>query len=150
MVMLGFLAGLRVAEIAALRWEDVALHVNPPVLVVRHGKGNKDRVVPLHPELRVHLVALERGAGPVIESWSEPGEHVQPGTITRTITGRFRAHGLAATPHALRHTFITEAFRASRSAIAARNLAGHDTIATTERYIGFTPDTAEVITKMFM
>lgn len=44
-------AGLRVSEAVALTVEDLQLDGDQPTLRVRLGKGHKDRVVPLHPEL---------------------------------------------------------------------------------------------------
>lgn len=44
-------AGLRVSEVASLAPADVNLQATPPELKVRQGKGHKDRIVPLHPEL---------------------------------------------------------------------------------------------------
>lgn len=44
-------AGLRVSEVARLAPADVNLQTTPPELKVRQGKGHKDRIVPLHPEL---------------------------------------------------------------------------------------------------
>lgn len=44
-------AGLRVSEAVALEVADLQLDGDQPTLRVRQGKGSKDRVVPVHPEL---------------------------------------------------------------------------------------------------
>ena len=44
-------AGLRVSEAVALEVADLQLDGDRPTLKVRQGKGRKDRIVPLHPEL---------------------------------------------------------------------------------------------------
>ena len=52
LVMLeGWRAGLRVSEAVALKVEDLQLDVDNPALRIRQGKGGKDRIVPVHPEL---------------------------------------------------------------------------------------------------
>ncbi len=53
MLALAAYAGLRCQEIAGLRIEDVDFK-RKRILVV-HGKGGKERVVPLHPEVAVRL-----------------------------------------------------------------------------------------------
>ena len=44
-------AGLRVSEAVALEVADLQLAGDRPTLRVRQGKGRKDRIVPVHPEL---------------------------------------------------------------------------------------------------
>lgn len=52
LIRTGLEAGLRVAELAALRWADVKISERKGQLTVRHGKGNKQRVVDLTKSLR--------------------------------------------------------------------------------------------------
>jgi integrase len=54
MLLFGALAGLRRFEIAKLTAEDVHLTAAPPVVFIE-GKGRKERIVPLHPELVARL-----------------------------------------------------------------------------------------------
>lgn len=51
-MMLQWRAGLRISEALNLELMDLHLDVEPAVLRVRKGKGGKDRLVPLHGELR--------------------------------------------------------------------------------------------------
>src|SRR5919206_673314 len=60
LVLLGAHAGLRAQECTDLRWADV--HLARRDLVVRRGKGGKQRVVALSATLRQALQALERRA----------------------------------------------------------------------------------------
>ena len=50
-------AGLRVSEAPALEKRDLFLDSDLPILRVRRGKGNKARVVSMHPELQTALIA---------------------------------------------------------------------------------------------
>ena len=45
-------AGLRVSEVLALDSSDLRIDADPPHIFVRAGKGDKDRLVPMHPDLR--------------------------------------------------------------------------------------------------
>lgn len=136
MVMLGAFAGLRVSEIAVLRGEDVV----PPVLVVRQGKGAKDRAVPLHPRLEV---ALAGRCGPLFPGMSGDA-------VSQRIKAHFRRLGIARRPHDLRASFATEAARASNgNLVLVAQLLGHVSPATTQRYMGWAAPGAEVVARLF-
>jgi len=62
----------------------------------------------------------------------------------------FRELGIDARPHDLRHTFGTEAAKASNGNIVlVAQMMGHSAIQTTQRYIGWTPAGAETVAAMF-
>jgi integrase len=52
LIRTGLEAGLRVSEMAALKWSDVKISERKGTLTVRHGKGNKERTVDLTKSLR--------------------------------------------------------------------------------------------------
>jgi integrase len=62
-------AGLRVSEVCKLRWE----HVGDGQLWVREGKGQKDRVLPLHWRLAAALAYLRNPPDPLISGSSCDG-----------------------------------------------------------------------------
>lgn len=145
MILLGAFAGLRVSEIAKLSTTDIHLDRRPPVLFIDQGKRGKDRIVPLHPVLRNRLAELEPG-------WLFPsrGAHIQAQTVTRRIGRVLNDAGLTATAHCLRHTFGTEFARVAKgNLVAVAKVMGHDSIATTNGYVGWTPESAEMIGEMF-
>jgi integrase/recombinase XerC len=59
LIRTGLEAGLRVSEMAALRWSDVKISERKGTVLVRHGKGNKERTVDLTKSLRTAF--LEHG-----------------------------------------------------------------------------------------
>lgn len=121
MLMLGAYAGLRRMEIAALNATDV----REGLLVVRGGKGGKDRVVPLHPAL---AGALAGRAGQVF-----PGH--TPESVGRAIARHLRSCGIDATAHQLRHTFGTELARVSGGdVLVVGEVMGHSSATTTLGY----------------
>lgn len=128
MIALAAYAGLRIAEIAALERSDIDLVCESPRLAVRSGKGNKDRIVPIHPDLAVML----RGA--------RPGRlvSVSATTVGQKISAHLRSLGIEATAHKLRHTFGTELARSTDgNVILIASLMGHEDVSTSMRYIGW-------------
>lgn len=148
MVALGMYAGLRCAEIAALEAGDIWLHQEPPVLVVRHGKGGKDRVVGVNPELIPYLKGIPK-SGPLFPGQRGRG-HVSAGSVSALLSRHLRRCGIEATPHQLRHTFGTEMARQARGNLVAVAAAmGHETTQTTMGYVGWSGESAEIIAAMF-
>ncbi len=92
-------AGLRVAEIAALKVQDVHLTGRQPNLTVRHGKGDRKRVIPLSGPLsglREHLKELLEWKGIV----GQPTDANEP-LFATTLRGRWKHY----TPDALQNSF---------------------------------------------
>ena len=145
MILLGALAGLRRSEIAGLQRGDIYLDGEPPVIHVRHGKGDKDRVVPIHPTL---LQNLRKGT-----CWLYRARGVK---YNVDAVGRRLQHALTfddenrITGHQLRHYFGTEAARWSGgNVVLVGQLMGHDSTDTTMNYIKWSPtEGADVVNKI--
>lgn len=138
-VMLAAYAGLRAGEIAALSLADLrgdVLHLT--------GKGGRERVVPVHPDLAPALaeaVALRRAEDGSTARWLFPGvggRHMTSGHVTRLV-GRLFPDG-SATTHALRHRFATTAYRSTHDLRAVQELLGHAKPETTARYAATSGD----------
>lgn len=145
-ILLSLRAGLRAAEIAKLEWPmvlDAVGKVGHSIhLEDRVAKMGSGRRVPLHPELRSALVALQRrrprSSGPVISS--RKGGHMKPNSIVFWFWRLFREVGFeGCSSHSGRRTFATQAARlvheAGGSLRDVQLLLGHKAITTTERYV---------------
>ena len=148
-VMLG--AGLRVAEAAALSVCDIIEDQDGDVsLFVVLGKGMKDRVVPIRPEvdalLRVYLVESGRHLGDegrLFLAYDRGARKrrtagVTTRTLCRLITELAQRAGISAkrvTPHSLRHTYALRCLRAGGNVVAVAKLLGHSSISTTQLYV---------------
>ena len=146
--LLLFLArtGARVTEAISVSPAD--LRLDRPSQVLLHGKGSKDRVVPLAPDLVTVLRALrdERGVRP------EAGDPLFVNARGRRLT-RFGVvhilHRLVAaavktypgltrrsiSPHTLRHTTAMHLLQASVDMTTIQSWLGHASVATTHHYV---------------
>jgi site-specific recombinase XerD len=142
MIGLGLYAGLRCAEIAALDCSDVG----HGVIVVRNGKGGKDRVIPLHPELERLLDGLPASG----RLFTRGGRPISSAAVSRLISRHFARCGITATPHQLRHTFGTELARAAKGDLVSMGLImGHGSAETTKGYVGWAAEMGEVVAAMY-
>jgi len=113
--------GLRVSELCALQPDDVTIGERSGQLVVRAGKGSKQRTVALNKEARAALGAIPLPLP------------VRPRQVQRAIEELGRRAGVPATPHTLRHTFAKNlADHVPADRVAA--LLGHTNLNSTRRY----------------
>jgi len=144
-ILLSLRAGLRAAEIAKLEWPmvlDATGKVGQTIeLEDRIAKKKHGRRIPIHPELRSALVKLQLGKiidGPVIRS--RRGGQMKPNSLVNWFKALYRELGFGGcSSHSGRRTFITQVARvipqAGGSLRDVQLLAGHRSLATTERYI---------------
>lgn len=132
MVLLAGRQGLRRGEIARIHSRDLTEDLYGWSLRV-HGKGDKERVIPVHDDIARRLRGLDPG-------WAFPGQidgHLSPrwvGTLVKTaLAGEW-------TTHTLRHRFATVAYRGSRDLIAVQELLGHSKPETTRQYVQLPDD----------
>jgi site-specific recombinase XerD len=143
-------AGLRRSEVCDLYVSDLRMDTEQPTIIVRKGKGNKRREVPLHGEaceyLRNWLHYRAKTEEPylfVIPVCS----HATGAKIVRLTGGRIsgilrelsEVGGVHRhlTPHTFRRFMATKLFEMPGSSLAyVRDALGHESILTTEHYIG--------------
>lgn len=135
-------AGLRIGEVAALRRGDITLRDRAGALRVRHGKGLRDREVPLNATARRALRQLfEKDAAaqstdPVFRSTRNEPMPVR--SIQNTIAALVRRAGLSRpgiTAHSLRHTFALAWLRQHPGQLVElAQLLGHESLDTTAIY----------------
>jgi integrase len=136
MLRLAAEAGLRRAEVARVHHRDLSAGAHGFSLLV-HGKGGKQRVVPISDSLAKLLRAGAAGHSPGMpeRGWLFPtgfGGHLTPDAVGRLVA---RALPDDFAMHTLRHRFATRAYRGTHNLRAVQVLLGHTSIATTERYL---------------
>ena len=150
MVLLSFKAGLRAGEIAALTWSmvmdasgELADAISLPNKATK-GKGG-GRTIPLHSELRAALTSLKAVQGVKVRphlpvAYSERADGYSANAVAVWFHTRYAELGIVgASSHSGRRSFITAAAKkiseAGGSLRDIQELAGHSSLATTQRYI---------------
>jgi integrase len=132
--------GARLGELLTLKWENVKLSANPPVLILDKGVGKeikKDerKVITLSAEAVELLKSQEKILGnPFVFPGARTGKHIVG--IHRIWKRIFDFAGLEyANRHAMRHTFGTLAGGIGLSGPAIQAALNHADPSTTARYI---------------
>ena len=137
-IKLSLLLGLRVAELAQLRWENIDEGRGLVTIGGRESfktKNGKRRILPLTDAARDVLLQASNPSAHVITSSS--GEAVSPLYLSRRFKGACRQAGLPEhlTFHCLRHTACSRMANSGASLEAVRRVMGHSSVRVTERYI---------------
>src|SRR5713226_1696560 len=130
--------GLRVSEVTRLRlgdidWEQQALRIE-------QGKGRKDRIVYLAADalaaLRTCLALRPEVVPEGLVFWNQKRPHraLSSKGIQKKIERYAKAAGIKASCHSLRHTFATNLLEAGAEVISIKELLGHASIGSSERY----------------
>jgi len=121
--------GMRRSELANLEAKDI----HQDFLVVRNGKGGKDRVIPLAaiaPRLHNFVIGMK------------PDEKVfklKPASISNKVRQFAKKAGLDDFhAHSMRHKFATDLLERGANIKQVQELLGHENLATTEVYLSTT------------
>lgn len=150
MILISYLAGLRVGEIASLKIGDV-LDANNEVkneiwLKPEQTKGNKGRKVifgeKLRKEIRIYLDSLKKTDAhrPLIYSQRNK-DGFSPNNLGQEFKRIYHQANISgATSHSGRRTFITNLANKGIGVRLLQVLAGHKSMATTQIYIDVNDD----------
>ena len=128
------LTGIRRSELAHLKVEH--LDFQNRFLMVRKGKGEKDRSIPLADSLRAELERFCQGKRP---------EESVFGLKDISISGFIsvwaqKAGGPRIHVHSFRHLFATEIFEIVKDPMVVKMLLGHGDLNVSQRYISVRPE----------
>jgi len=144
MVRIMLEAGLRVSEVIHLRPHD--LDRNSGNLIIKKGKGGKDRIVWLRNDL-INLIEDWEKRKP-ISQWLFPtstGKKVAPQYMRamvkrKAIQAEIPGAGERVSPHTFRHTAATELLKKTGNVERVRQMLGHVDIRSSQIYIHLVDD----------
>ncbi len=142
--MLLYGSGLRVSELTDLKLKD--LNIEDRVISV-HGKGSKDRLVPINKETQKEFKTYLSIARPVLLSKSDDldndnvflnfkGTSLTPRGVRDILNRLIRetASTLRVSPHTFRHSFATHLLNNGMDVRMVQELLGHSNLSTTQIY----------------
>ena len=132
-----YATGLRLEEATHLKVQDIdSVRM---LLRVAHGKGAKERLVPLSPRLLQELRAYWKAVQP--ERWLFPGgdpeKPLSDTTVQKSCKRAAREAGITkhVSPHVLRHSHATALLEAGVDLLTISRLLGHRSFSTTLIYL---------------
>ena len=140
-VLFLYATGIRLAELIAIDRTDFGpefrdLHVT--------GKGDRERMVPVVPELRrrlfEYMAAIKRddicNSGEKALFLTEQGRRISRTEVYRIVRGELTALGVQGkrSPHVLRHTFATHLMNGGADLREIQELLGHGSLNATQVY----------------
>jgi integrase len=146
LVLLAGEAGLRLGEMAALEWRDIDFAKRQACVQrsawkgqVAAPKGGRLRYVPLTNRLAAALREHRHLRGPLV-LYQDNGLPLTEGLVQGYVGRAARRAGLENNgPHMLRHTFCSHLAMRGAPARAIQELAGHQDLSTTQRYMHLSP-----------
>jgi integrase len=124
-------AGLRRGEVAQVHTEDLISGVDGSSLIV-HGKGGKQRVVPIPDGLADEIAGPPGYLFPRIDRWGNVADAPMSADRVGHVISALIPPGWSM--HKLRHRFATRGYAGTGNLRAVQEALGHSSVATTQRY----------------
>lgn len=133
--------GLRLGECAALNVDDVRISARKGLVIVRSGKGDTYREVPLNADVRKTLNSWLKERSKRFPAHSDPalflslkGKRLSLRAIDLVLRQIGAEANLEVSAHVLRHTCLSNLVRHGYDLVLVAEIAGHKRLETTRRY----------------
>ncbi|MGL4451411.1 MAG: tyrosine-type recombinase/integrase [Sarcina sp.] len=154
MIELFLCTGLRVSEMANLKWRDINLMSGQ--LKVVQGKGSKDRIIWIDEEMLTKLQIwkekqFKRFGKCEIAFCTSSKIPIMTKDITFMVKKYSKKAGISknVSSHTLRHTFATDLLRATKNIRLVQKALGHSDLSTTMIYTHIVDDEFEDAMKSY-
>lgn len=137
-VHLLYMTGLRVSEAVSLKLEDV--DIVEKTVKVRHGKGDKARIVPINDKMARKAMEYVNNTRPKVDSEyflaTKKTGRLSPQYINREIKKAAKAIELKkeVSAHILRHSYATQLIKKDVNIVNVSKLLGHSSVKVTSIY----------------
>lgn len=133
--------GLRLGECTALNVDDVRISTRKGLVIVRSGKGDTYREVPLNADVRKTLNDWFKERSKRFPAHSDSalflslkGKRLSPRAIDLVLRQIGAEANLELSAHVLRHTCLSNLVRHGYDLVLVAEIAGHKRLETTRRY----------------
>jgi integrase/recombinase XerC len=133
MLLLMYTTGMRLSELIGLKVGDVDFYRNSLRVL---GKRNKERIIPMHPEMVDWLkVYLADHVGDFLFV-TERGKPLYPMYVYRLVNHYLKlfSHAAKTSPHVLRHSFATHMLNNGANLLEIKDILGHANLSATQVY----------------
>lgn len=129
--------GIRLSELLKLKTN--AINFEEYEILIQQGKGRKDRIVPIHPDLMPYLksyaIVKKKKITKYFFSSIRSDKPLTEKNLYRIFKVLRRVCRFHFTPHQLRHTFGKLSIEANLNPFKLQSIMGHSSISTTQIYI---------------
>jgi len=140
--LLLFYTGMRIGECAALDEQDVSIAGRRHRVIVRNGKGDRYREIPLNAEAREALREWlhernQKFDGKKIDEalfLNPQGKRLTTASLDLIVRKIGQGCGLMLSAHVLRHTCLTNLVRNGNDLVVVAEIGGHKRLETTRKY----------------
>lgn len=136
--------GMRLNELLSLQFVDV--NTEQQEIIIKKGKGNKERIMPIHPKLlpilKTYIKERKKCKNQSVwffQSIKMPTQ-IMPKTLHNICKKISKASGVKFTPHNLRHSFARNCINAGLGLYQTKEMLGHASVSTTEIYLSISKD----------
>jgi len=136
-----YYTGIRRNELLSLNWSD--LNLSKSTMIIRSGKGNKDRLIPLHKNVSLLLDKYLGERLPLDDNAliiGEMGKRMCKCSFVNLLNMYLEISGLKKkgySAHSFRHSFATHLIESGVDLFKVQTLLGHANLETTRIYINF-------------
>lgn len=141
-----FGTGIRLSELLNIKWKDIRREKNEinPLSILIHGKGKKDRVVPISKRLdslfKEYCAEYKLGCNTNKDHYILGGvKQYSKRSVAKVVSEAGERIGIHLHPHLIRHATFTYLRDIGKDIPTIAELAGHSSFKTTQKYARLNP-----------